>query len=300
MAGKISVTGGQAKAFLRRSRELENQFEKRPEEILEGMQLLIGGGGWLGEILTRERQCDETFFDMGFDLEEFRKTLQKYGQKKIQEWQKLGLEPHFLPAISMNQDTKFRRWRVKPDEWYFWETAEGKILRQQPDGKLIVDKKAFKLEGITVLIDTRLKPAYSNGKQMYKNDNLLGSIIEKLRKDEKIAGYDCGSQSSRFGISTDEWEREVKPALSELLGLDVSQVRLEKAIEANVIPQLYPYMLRKDDGKTNSWVWYEEFFGDRDRRLGGGDSDDGGLANVDRRFSDDHWISDSVRPLIVL
>lgn len=300
MAEKISVTGEQAKTFLKRLRELENQFEKRPEEILSGIQELIGGGDWLGEILTKERQCHKAFFGTGFDLNEFRKTLQKYGQKRIQEWQKLGLEPHFLPEVVMSEDTKFNGWKIKPKKWYYQKVAERKVLRQQ-DGKLVTEIE-IKLEGIIVLIDTRLKPVYRDGKQMWENDNLLGEIIERLRKEGKIAKYDYGPQSSRFGVSTDkadsEWGWNVKPALAGLLGLEVLQVRLERMIEANVIPQLYPHMPRRKDGKTNTWVWYEEFFKGRVYRLGGGNSGYGGLAHVRLSYYD--WPNLSFRPLAVL
>jgi len=98
---------------------------------------------------------------------------------------------------------------------------------------------------------------------MYKNDNLLGPIIEDLRRAGKITKYKYGPQSSRFGVSADEWEEHIKPALAEKLGLEISQLRLERAIEVDVIPQLYPYMPRKDDGNSNTWVWYGEYFEDR-------------------------------------
>ncbi len=300
MAEEISVTGEQARTFLKRSKELERQFEGRPEEILEGMQLLIGGGDWLGEILTRERQCHKTFFGQRFALDEFRKALQKYGQKKIQEWQKLALEPQFLPEVSMSQDDKFRGWKVKPEDSYYRMVAKGDVLRRQPSGKLLEDKKAFKLEGITVLIDIRLKPPYDDGKQMWKDDNLLGPIIKGLREKGKIAKYKYGPQNSRFGVSADEWEREIKLVLAENLGLDVSQVRFERAIEMNVIPQIYRGMPRTADDQTNTLVWIEEFSGGRDRRLDGGRSDDGGLTVVRPHWSNAPYDRRSFRPLVVL
>ncbi|MCG2808859.1 MAG: hypothetical protein L6275_00745, partial [Candidatus Portnoybacteria bacterium] len=73
-------------------------------------------------------------------------------------------------------------------------------------------------------------------------------------------------------------------------------------IEANVIPQLYTDMPRKDDGNTNTWVWFEEYFKGRVRRPGGGRSSGyGGLADVCCSWSAYHWYSHgSFRPLIVL
>lgn len=173
--------------------------------------------------------------------------------------------------------------------------AEGKIFRN--DNGDLQKIKAVELHGVSVLIDTRLKPAYDNGKQIYENDNLLGPIIKQLRKAKKIAKYEYGSQDSRFGVSADEWEKQVKPTLGEIL--KVSSVLLEPTIVANVIPQLYPYMPRKDDGNTNTWVWYEEYFEDRGKRLNGGNSDNGGLANVNWNDADNSWNNRSVRPLVV-
>lgn len=255
--------------------------------------------GWLDEILDRERKAHRDFFGQRFSLKSFRETLEKYGSEKISEWQRLGLEPHFLPEIAMPRDAAFPGWKVKPEDWYYNEVAAGKILRQQPGGSLIPEKEV-KLEGITVLVDTRLKPPFNNGKQMFENDNLLGPIIERLRKEGKIARYDY-DKSSRFGVSADEWEEHIKPEIAKLLGLKVSQVRLERAIEGNIIPQLYPDMPRHKDGKTNVWVWYEEYLGDRGSRLFGGFSSYGGLAYVDYYYSSDfRWDRRGFRPLAVL
>ena len=151
--------------------------------------------------------------------------------------------------------------------------------------------------GISVLIDTRLKPAYQGGKQMYKNDNLCGPIVRDLRKKGRIEPYKEGPTSSRFGVSANEWEEQIKPALSSRTSV---QERSERFIEALIIPHLYPYLPRKDDGDTATSVWYEEYFEDRGHRLYGGNSDIGGLANVDWHDAVDHWDSRSFRPLAVL
>lgn len=272
-----------------------------PDWVLNELQSLIEGGDWLERILAKEERYHRDFFSQEFDLASFREALEKYGQGKIAVWQELGLEPHFLPEVAITQDTKFKGWKVKPENWYYEKVTGGKMLRQRPDGDLIPDEDAFKLKGVTVLVDTRLKPAvYDEGKQMWEDDNLLGSIVERLRKEGKIEKHDYGLQSSRFGVSADEWEKQVRPALAELLGLKVSQVRLERAIEMNVIPQLYPEMPRANDGQTNTWVWLEEYFGGRERRLVGGRSCYGGLADVRCDWSDFRWSFRSFRPLAVL
>ncbi|MDP3730878.1 MAG: hypothetical protein Q8R34_00005, partial [bacterium] len=76
--------------------------------------------------------------------------------------------------------------------------------------------------------------------------------------------------------------------------------RLERGIEGNVISQLYPHMLRKNNGQTNTWVWYEEYFGDRSERVGGGGSGCGGLACFGGVWSGFRWSSRSFCPLAVL
>ena len=258
---------------------------------------------WLQGILNREGQSHLSFFGQEFDLSRFEETLSKCGQERIREWQGLGLEPHFLPEVVMTHDDSYPSWKVKLEKWYYLKTDQGKILRGV-NGGLVVDKEAFKLEGIIVLIDTRLKPSYEAGKQMYENDNLLGPVIEELREEGKVAKYEFGPQSSRFGLSSKEWEDYIKPVLAEKLSLKPNQIRLERAIEVNVIPQLYPYMSRKDDSGTNTWTWYEEFFGSEGCRLHGGVSGRYGLAFECCRWPGDppdrHWQCRALRPLVVL
>ena len=268
------------------------ELAKKVVELIEGKKYF-----WFEQILAQERACRLAFFGQEFDLSDFAATLKKYGESRIRFWQKIGLEPHFLPRLEMAESTSFQGWKVKPEQWFYQKIAEGRILREI-SGQLAVDKGAHKLLGITALIDTRLKPKYEDGRQMYENDNLLGPIIEELRRAGKIA--DCKPHSSRFSVSVNEWEEDIKPALADKLNLEPNQLRLERVIEANVVPQLYPYMPRKDDGKTNTWVWYEERFEGRGRRLHGGDSDDGGLAGVNDDWADNPWDYGSFRPLAVL
>jgi hypothetical protein len=290
---EVVVTGrkaGATKKFWAKLAHNEHLFRLVVEQVLIEE-------GWLKDILASERQCHLDFFGQEFDLSEFEETLQRHGEEKIKNWQWLYFEPHFLPDVIMAQSVEFHGWKVKPENLYYEKIAKGKILRDI-NGKLAVDKDPFKLEGITVLIDTRLKPAYDNGKQMYSDDNLLGPILKQLREEGKIAKYEYGSQFSRFGVSADEWENQIKPVLAEKLGLNLNQLRLERAIEANIIPQLYSHMPRRSDGYTNTWVWYEEYFGGRRNRLSGGDSNFGGLAFVSYYFSVSR--DGSFRPLAVL
>lgn len=316
MTARFAVTDEHRSTYLKREWELRGRFLKGdldPDWVLDSQQAQMEGRAfgamegeerWFKQILRKERKHHRDFFGRVFgrvfDLTPFEQKLREYGEEKIRWWKSLELEVHFLPPVLMTQGVEFSGWEVKPQKEYYKWVEEGKIFYCNSEGVLI-ERPVYQLRGITVLIDTRLKPSYQDGKQMWENDeNFLGPIIEKLREQGKLAKYEHGPQSSRFGISANEWEEHLKPALVEFLGLQFHQVRLERAIEANVIPQLFPHMPRKDDGKTDTSVWYEEFFQDRDGRLRGGRSDFGGLANVGWSDSGDRWQRESVRPLIVL
>ena len=69
---------------------------------------------WLQEILDAEREDHRKFFGREFDLAEFEKTLRKYGRKRIKMWQRLGMEPHFLPKVSMMFGIHYPGWKVEP------------------------------------------------------------------------------------------------------------------------------------------------------------------------------------------
>ena len=230
---------------------------------------------WLQSIVDSERQCHKAFFDKTFGLAEFTTTLKRYGTEKIEAWKKLDLEPHFLPAISLSQDSNLLGWKIKPEEWFYKQLIQGKIF-QMNRGEL-QKLTTVNLGGITVLVDTRLKPKYGDE---YKDD-WFSSIIEQLRKDGKIE--DFNPRSSRFNVSAEETDL-IRIEAAKILSLKPEQLRLEREIEANVIPQLYPYMPRVNDGRTDTWEWREEFFEGRGSRLRGGCSDIGGLADV-RYFS---------------
>jgi len=233
--------------------------------------------GWMKDIVIHEGVLFQAFFGQEFDLMPFVETLRPYGRKRINIWRKLGMEPHFLPEVLMSAEATYPGWKIKPEKSFYQLSDQGKLFLPQPDGSLAVSNPAYQLGGSTVLIDTRCKPMYNNGLQMYADDKLLGPIICDLREQNKIADY--VARSSRFNMSGNECEA-IKPILAAKLGLKPEQVRLEREIEANVIPQLYTDMPRQKDGTTNTSEWREEFFGGRDGRLRGGRSDGGGLANV--------------------
>ena len=259
------------------------------EQIKEAVKVVKN---WLQPIVDLERKSHKDFFGTPFGLSKFTKTLKTYGQAAVVTWQNLGLEPHFLPGIVLSQDSNLLGWKIKPEPWFWNKIKEGKI-RWLIKGELVADQKAGDLEGITILVDTRLKPKYGDE---YKDD-WLGQIISGLRKAGKI--QDFNPRSSRFNVSAEETEL-IKAEAAKILGLKSEQIRLEREIEANVIPQMYPYMPRVNDGRTNTWEWREEFFGGRGYRLDGGYSGGGGLAGVSCGSGGHPWGSRAFRLLAVL
>ncbi len=246
---------------------------------------------WLQPIVDLERRCHQDFFGEVFSLAEFTRTLKQYGAKRVEAWKKLGLEPHFLPAVSMMPGDDYPGWKIKPEEWFYKQLVQGnifQIIRGEFQKLTTVN-----LGGITVLVDTRLKPKYGDEYE----DDWLGQIIAKLREAGEI--QDFNPCFSRFNVSAEETELD-KAEAAKILGLKPEQLRLERKIEANVIPQAYLYMPRKDDGKTDTWEWREEYFGDRGDRLDGGHSDSGGLASVDYDSVSVHWDVRAFRFLAVL
>ncbi len=270
-----------------------------PELVCQELQGLIEmqSENWIETFLVRELRYHWRFFGMSFGLSKLAIALQKYGLNQIRKWKSLGLEIHFLPKLAILDDSELPGLKIKPSKEYFDLRSRGQILRKNSDGEKSVT--SFGLDGITVLIDTRLRPMLRpTGNQMFKNDNLLGEIIERLRQDTKIKwlGSEGIPIDSRFGISVDEWEKSVKPKLAKLLEVEVSQVRLERVIEANVIPQLFPHMPRKDDLKTAdfTFVWLEEYWQSSDDHLC---SSGLMLKNLDPAVNNKHT---AIRPLIIL
>lgn len=259
----------------------------------------MAGIRWWEDYVIREQNLLRNFFGREFDLSLFRKILQQHGIQQVREWQNRGFEIHFLPDISMSQEDEYPGWKIKPRKWYYDQIAEGKILRRISGDQLKLVKQV-KLDGKVILIDIRLKPVYNTGKQLFFQDTLVGRIVAKLREENKIARYEYGDQTSRFGISAQEWQDHIRSALTKEFGVETDQVRLETAIEANVIPQLFSRMSRKDDGKTNTWVWYEEYFEGTSYRLRGGGSGYGGLSDVDPDSVGNHWNGRAFRPVVVL
>lgn len=257
------------------------------------------GEDWIDQPVAKEAQCLKDRFGQSFDMTLLVDTLKSYGREKIERWQGLDLAVGYLPLMVLAQKAKIRNWK-RPEAWFWDQLREGKLYRRNADGKL-GQITSVGLEGIVVLYDTRPKPAYDNAKQMYANDEVyMAPIIRKLRKDRKIQSHQDVPDDSRFYISSLEWDKHLRGAVAEFLGLPIEQVRLETEIEANLIPQIYRDTPRAKDGTTNTSEWREEYFRDESYRLIGGNSDYGGLAFVSYFDVDARWRNGAIRPLGVL
>lgn len=177
-----------------------------------------------------------------------------------------------LSAHEFKRDGDYPGWNVKPEPWFWENVANGRI-----------SEDATKLEEMLIAIDNTPKPNYDNGRQLYQSDP-FAPLLERLRKEKKInVPRDLRHipNTSRFGISPNELTEHVLPAIAEMLGVDSNHVRLPKEIEFNITGNLF----HPEWGNTNTLEWFADKFGDGSH-LFGGDSGRGGLADVDRRWSD--------------
>ena len=123
--------------------------------------------------------------------------------------------------------------------------------------------------------------------------------IKEGKIDSEAARIDggwilVGTNRDGFGRSWDDVHEEDLPRLARMLRVENSQVRLLKAIEFNVLGNVF----HPEWGQSHTWEWFEDNFGGGDR-LVGGSSDDGGLADVDDHWSDLQLGYVGFRPLVV-
>lgn len=240
---------------------------------------------WIEEIARQESTT--------VSLTKFKKRLKRYGRKLVARWQTLGLEPHFLPKEIISV-TPSSTW----ENWYSRQVEKGKILRLQSNKELLPVKK-LKFGGIGVLIDIRARPFYQDGKQMFKNDNLLGPVIKELRQKREISQHKKVPRSSRFGALGKDWQDKIRPNLAKFLNVRTEQVRLETVPEKMAIFRLYSHLPRSEDGNKDTWEWCEEFFEDTSQRLCVGTSEQD-VTCVMPESIDIPDVRTAFRPLIVL
>lgn len=179
-----------------------------------------------------------------------------------------NLKPVFLPGEEIAEDTRLKRW-VKPNDWFYRMVAEDKIKPYENLAPTLL-RRGWYLADFTVGAD------YADGTQVFVNDP-WASLITRLRQEGKVGKYDQTPLGSRFVITHQEWEEVLIPEMTEEPELKKAAaiIRLERAIEANAIGNLYD----RNRGRFNMWEWFADRFGDS-YRLFGGSRDRGGLAGA--------------------
>ena len=190
-------------------------------------------------------------------------------QERMERWEALGLELHYLPPIDMSKEGDLKKW-VKPD----FKNIDPSQL----------PKDAMLLPGRWVLVDGRKKPKFDSGNQGYENDaNFLGPVLERLREDGVIENF--RHPESRFDVSPEELEKpEVVVAFAQAMGLEPGQVSLPRTVEFNVLGNVHHP--EWGEPPSDCGEWFADKYKAGQGRLKGGDSGGGGLADVGWHFPD--------------
>ncbi len=203
----------------------------------------------------------------------------EFTPENLARWEtEFNLKPVYFPDEEVGEDRKLGKW-IKPEAWFYKKIREGQI-----------DSDAARLYKGWYLADFTPGVDYTDGSQVFPNDP-LSSTITRLREEGKVGKYDNTPIGSRFAITSDEWRNKICPAVAEHLGFKPEQVRLERAIEFNIIGNLYD----PNRGKFNTWEWFDDVFGGSSR-LHGGNRRDGGLANVHYYWPYSHYDYIAGRP----
>lgn len=241
------------------------------------------------------------------DEECFTRTLERYGEDFIRRLEALNLGVIYLPGnkrLSRGTTNEKLPGYQKPLNGFYWDSLEGGQLLLPKGDSFGPTKTAQpgRKNGLVIVVDTRCKPSYTDGSQMWVDDKFLGQTIEGLRKADKIPTMNWCPRDSRFGVSAIEYETVVAAALNadERFEGRINWVGGELACQWNVICQIYKEFPRASDGTTDTWIILRERFVGESYCLVGGRSGVGGLANVDHGHAGNRWRSSSGRPLGVL
>ncbi len=237
--------------------EAEKEKRKAPESSAE-----------FRELMEQETEKLREFF--GYDVE-VPPLPEEITPERYEKWKEMGFELHYLPDEELTEERDLPGWKKKPGKKY----ADGWGIEFYADVKKDdLPKDALKLPASWILVDTRGKPKYESGKQIYKDD-VLRPVLEDLRKKKIITDFE--TKGSRFNISWDELNKpEVKKAIAEAMDVPEECLRLPRAIEWNFIGNAY----HPEWGDTNTWEWFEDSYQKGARRLDGGSSGYGGLSDV--------------------
>ncbi len=267
------------------------EFHRRCKEFLHSLE-----HAWIEPFLVREKKCHEKFFGQIFDLTPFEETLNLYGGETVELWKKMGLEPHYLPKMTLKGTEKFPGWGIKPTELMRVDESIGCYRKITPN-HFLPYRGQYTFGNEVVLIDTRQKESGISA------EDYLASIIGSSRDSKDLQEVRLMEpelwHKKRYYITSEEWENHLRFPVARAFDLNGCNIRLETGLEANIIPQLYPYMPRREDGKTRTWVMCEEFNRDGSCRLIAGSSLHGGLNAYDL-VAHDYSDAIEIRPIIVL
>lgn len=262
-------------ADIKRAQELKQAFTLKVAQI---EKILV-----IRKLILCEQASNKRFF--GEAYEHVPPPPKEATLERISEWKEQGFELKYIPAICLidiEEDppgvitqVKARddipNWKKKPTG--FFDRIQSKNLT----------KAAGNLPGGWILVDTRPKPNYDNGTQMYEHDPLAPALAELNRKgiitQMSYNGGTALSRESRFGLSPNELAKpEVRQAFADVLHLDPSQLSLQSALIFNILGNRdYP-----EWGETDTSEWFGDTYGVGvgSRRLFGGSSGVGGLSVV--------------------
>ncbi|MBN2585454.1 hypothetical protein JXA59_02295 [Patescibacteria group bacterium] len=244
-------------------------------------------GNWQAERLKIQQKA---WVKVGIDLpqalcDKFVDILNQCGAELVAQLEAYGFMFVITADVTWTASTWPTGW-VKPNDWYWQVLNGGRVIGS--DDKPI---EACRLLGHILLIDTRQKPRYAGGHQRWKDDVFMEALIGYLQDRKLLLVNDNAGRGSRFYLSRNDYTNVVAPAFVEALqqlGVPVQTARLEYCPEHSALCQLFNSP-RKDNGKTNTWLWFQEYLDSSEGSLGGGDSDDGGLADVGYDDSGGRW-----------
>ncbi len=218
------------------------------------------------KLRSTESRNLSTFFEKQIDVPP---VPAEFTPERLEKWEQLGLEVHYIPPEKMTKGRKLKKWKKRPNDWFYQQISEGKL-----------PPTALELPAGWYVLDGRSKPSYQEGDQMYENDPLADALRELNRRGLiSQTNYDKSKQldpSSRFGLSPDDFEKsEVINALAEALDIPPANLSLPPAILSNFLANLY----HPEWGETDTSEWQKETYGSG-TRLVAGSSDHGGASYV--------------------
>ncbi|RKY03450.1 hypothetical protein DRP77_06060 [Candidatus Poribacteria bacterium] len=196
-------------------------------------------------IAAEEGEAQSYFFgeEVKFKPESFEPYLDQ-----IKRCARFGLRPHVLLPKRFEEGATYPGWRVRLERWIYSKVEEGSL----PPGTLnlspLGDRPAL------VMVDPRMKPNYQGGKQMYRDDELIGGILEELRRNGVIPYRRYIDPKSRYAISWIELHQFVLPEIARAMGVRRDRIRLPRLVEFNFLSNcFYPQWYQ-----GNTWEWFED------------------------------------------